>query len=227
MPVGTPFIASIDRSRPDRRRSRVTAAPIPSRSEGAGTSPEDKGMTMARFATTPLFWRALPAVVVGVVSLARPGVTMEAFVVVFSVYVLAATGVDVVRAFGSERFAPMAGYLLLGALFLAVVFGSLSGPVATAPLLTIWVAGWVSVTGVLEVGLSFRRGKSAEGRAMWLLSGLVSVLLGIVLAARPGAGAVTLACVFGVFSILQGVLVLIGSARIRRFTFPTRRITRS
>ncbi|MFD3457891.1 HdeD family acid-resistance protein [Streptomyces sp. NPDC058691] len=184
-------------------------------------------MTMARFATTPLFWRALLAVVVGVVSLARPGVTVEAFVVVFSVYVLAATGVDAVRAFGSERVAPIAGCLLLGALFLAVAFGSLAGPVATAPLLAVWVAGWVSVTGILEVALSFRHDESAEGRAMWLLSGLVSILLGIVLAARPGAGAVTLACVFGVSSILQGALVLIGSARIRRFTPHARRIARS
>ncbi|MER5689704.1 DUF308 domain-containing protein [Streptomyces sp. NPDC002205] len=184
-------------------------------------------MGMAKSKATPLISRGLLAVVVGVVSLTWPGVTVRAFVVAFSVYALVASGIDVMRRFGSERVGPVAGYLVFAALSLAVAFGSLTGPVVTAPVLTVWVAAWVLVTGVMEVGLSFRPGESAEERAMWLLSGLVSVLLGIVLAARPGAGAVTLASVFGVFSILHGAFVLVVSATIRRATHTTRRLAPS
>jgi uncharacterized membrane protein HdeD (DUF308 family) len=184
-------------------------------------------MSMARSTATPLISRGLVAVVVGVVSLAWPGVTVGAFAVAFALYAVVAAGVDVMRAFNSDRVGPVAGHLLLAALSLAAAYGSLTWPGVGALVLTVCVAAWALVTGVMEVALSFRHGESAGERAMWLLSGLVSVLLGIVLAARPGAGAVTLASVFGVFTILHGALVLVVSARIRGATHTTRRLARS
>ena len=102
-----------------------------------------------------------------------------------------------------------------------------SGPGVTALVLTVCVVAWALVTGVMEVALSFRHGESAGERAMWLLSGLVSVLLGIVLAARPRVCAVTLVSVFGVFGTLHGAFVLVVSAGIHRATYATGRLARS
>ena len=39
---------------------------------------------------------------------------------------------------------------------------------------------------------------------MFILGGLVSVAFGVVLFARPGIGAVTLALLFGLFSLIYG-----------------------
>jgi uncharacterized membrane protein HdeD (DUF308 family) len=52
--------------------------------------------------------------------------------------------------------------------------------------------------------------------AMWALGGLVSIALGVVLAIRPDIGALTLATVFGLFSIVYGVSALILAAQSRR-----------
>jgi len=43
------------------------------------------------------------------------------------------------------------------------------------------VAIWAGVTGVLDVALAFRRGATAGERAMWAITGLVSIVLSAVL----------------------------------------------
>jgi uncharacterized membrane protein HdeD (DUF308 family) len=108
-------------------------------------------MSMAETTTIPLFWRGPLAVVTGIVSLACPAVALGAFVVVFAVHALVAAGIDVMRAFISGRVGPVAGYLLLAALSLAAAFGSLTWPGVTALVLTVCVAVWALVTGVVEV----------------------------------------------------------------------------
>ena len=49
-----------------------------------------------------------------------------------------------------------------------------------------------------------------------MLSGLVSIALGVVLAIRPDIGALTLATVFGLFSIVYGVATITIGAQVRR-----------
>ncbi len=51
---------------------------------------------------------------------------------------------------------------------------------------------------------------------MWALGGLASIALGVVLAFRPDIGALSLAAVFGLFSIIAGVSALILLARARQ-----------
>ena len=62
---------------------------------------------------------------------------------------------------------------------------------------------------------------------MWALGGLVSIVLGVVLALRPDIGALSLATVFGLFSIIAGVSALVLSARARRLGTFTGRLANS
>jgi uncharacterized membrane protein HdeD (DUF308 family) len=63
--------------------------------------------------------------------------------------------------------------------------------------------------------MAFASDMTAGGRARFGLTGLLSVALGVVLFARPDVGAVSLAEVFGFFSLVSGVsnLVLALSAQ--------------
>ena len=72
--------------------------------------------------------------------------------------------------------------------------------------------------------LAFRRGEDAGQRVMWALGGLVSISLGVVLAIRPDLGAVTLATVFGLFSIVYGLQALVLSVTARRIGTAERRL---
>ena len=44
---------------------------------------------------------------------------------------------------------------------------------------------------------------------MFILAGLVSIAFGVVLAARPGIGAVALALLFGLYSLIYGVSLIV------------------
>lgn len=170
---------------------------------------------MFRSISSSLLWRGILAIAIGVVSVAWPHITVGAFVILFAVYAFMAAGADALRAFSSRQAGPVFGYLLLSLLSLAAGVVALAWPGITALVLTLWVAAWAFATGVVEVTLAFRRGEGSGERGVRALGGLVSIALGVVLAIRPDIGAVSLATVFGLFSIVSGVssLVLAGQAR--------------
>jgi len=166
--------------------------------------------------STSLLWRGLFAVAIGIVSVAWPNITVGAFVILFAIYAFLAAITDAMRAFSSDRAGPVVGWLLLALLSVAAGIIALAWPGMTALVLTIWVAIWALVTGALEMALAFRQGETAGERAMWILTGLVSVALGIVLFIRPDIGALSLAMVFGLFSIFYGTSALVLSFQARR-----------
>ncbi|HZM76591.1 MAG TPA: DUF308 domain-containing protein [Candidatus Limnocylindrales bacterium] len=166
--------------------------------------------------STSFLWRGLLAVAIGVVSVAWPNVTVGAFVILFAVYAFISAVMDAMLAFSSSRAGPVVGYLLLALISVAAGIVALAWPDITALVLVIWVAVWATVTGVIEVAMAFRQGETAGERAMWAITGLVSVALGVVLFIRPDIGAVSLATVFGLFSIFYGVSSLVLSFQARK-----------
>jgi uncharacterized membrane protein HdeD (DUF308 family) len=71
-------------------------------------------------------------------------------------------------------------------------------------------------------------GKETVGqRALFGLGGLLSVLLGVVLFARPDVGAVSLAEVFGFFSLAAGVSSLVMAASPNQSRSATKTALRS
>jgi uncharacterized membrane protein HdeD (DUF308 family) len=63
---------------------------------------------------------------------------------------------------------------------------------------------------------AFRRGEPAGTRALFILGGLASIAFGVVLFARPGVGAVTLALLFGLFNLIYGGWALTQGIELRR-----------
>ncbi len=51
---------------------------------------------------------------------------------------------------------------------------------------------------------------------MFILGGLVSTAFGVVLFARPGMGAISLALVFGLFNLIAGSWMLVRGIELRR-----------
>jgi len=121
-------------------------------------------------------------------------------------------GTETPRAVVSRSAGPVVGRLLLAALDVAAGVAALVWPGITALALTLLVAAWAFVAGAAEFGLAFGSGRTAGHRAMWGLSGLVSVAFGVVLAIRPDIGALSLAQVYGLYSIVAGISGLVLAA---------------
>ena len=168
--------------------------------------------------TSPLVWRGLLAILVGVIAVAWPGITVGAFVILFAVYAFLAAGMEAMHAFRSETAGSVAGRLLLSLLNVAAGVVALAWPGITALALALLIAVWAFVIGFFELYLAFSGGASGGERALLGLTGLISVALGLVFAIRPDVTVVTLAEVYGLFSIVAGISSLVMSANLRSAT---------
>ena len=88
-------------------------------------------------------------------------------------------------------------------------------PGPTVLVLVLIVGTWAVAAGVAEIIAAFARGESAGTRAMFILAGLVSIAFGVVLFSRPNVGAVTLALLFGLFSLVFGVSEIVIGTQLR------------
>jgi uncharacterized membrane protein HdeD (DUF308 family) len=144
------------------------------------------------------------AVVAGIVAIAWPGVTILALVILFAVYAFMDGGLQTMRAFSSRNAGPVLGHLLLALIDLAAGLFAIAWPAPTALVLVIVVAAWAMVGGAAEFFAGFQAGEAAGPRALLITSGLVSFAFGVLLFSRPGVGVLTLALLFGLYSLIYG-----------------------
>lgn len=77
---------------------------------------------------------------------------------------------------------------------------------------------WAFVIGFFELFLAFGGGATAGDRVLLGLTGLISVALSVVFAIRPDVTVVTIAEVYGLFSIMAGISSLVMGANLRSAT---------
>jgi uncharacterized membrane protein HdeD (DUF308 family) len=105
--------------------------------------------------------------------------------------------------------------------FLAGVAGIVVGvltfiyPGLTALILLYFIAAWAIVRGVFEIVSAIRLRKELSNEWLLALSGVLSVALGVLLIAAPGAGALALLWWIGAFAIVFGVLTVILGFRLK------------
>ena len=171
---------------------------------------------MFKSTSTSLIVLGVLAVAVGIIAIAWPGVTILALVILFAIYAFMDAGLQAARAFSSRSAGPVFGHLLLGLIDLAAGVIALVWPGPTALVLVLVVGIWAFVGGFFEIFAAFQSGQTAGTRALFIVGGLVSILFGVVLFARPGVGAVTLALLFGLYSLIYGVSEIVLGVQLRR-----------
>ena len=170
---------------------------------------------MFRSTSTSMILIGVAAIIAGIIALAWPGVTILALVILFAVYAFMLAGLQGARAFSSRAAGPVFGHLLLGLIDLAAGVFALAWPAPTAFVLVIVVAAWALAGGVVEFFAGFQSGETAGTRALFILSGLVSVAFGVLLFARPGVGALTLALLFGLYALIYGFSQITAGIQVR------------
>jgi uncharacterized membrane protein HdeD (DUF308 family) len=171
---------------------------------------------MFRSTSTSLIVRGVLAIIIGIIAAVWPGVTVLALVLLFAVYAFVDTAFEGARAFSSQRVWPVLGHLVLALIDLAAGLVAVVWPAPTALVLTLIVGIWAIAAGVFGIIAAFLRGESAGTRAMFTVTGLLSVAFGAIVVDRPVAGALTIALLFGLFSIASGVTALMQGDQLRR-----------
>jgi uncharacterized membrane protein HdeD (DUF308 family) len=171
---------------------------------------------MFRSTSTPLIVRGVLAIIVGIIAITWPGVTILALVLLFAVYAFMDAVFEGARAFGSQRVWPVLGHLVLALIDVAAGLVAVVWPAPTALVLTLVIGIWAIVAGAFETTAAFLRGESAGTRAMFIVTGLLSIAFGAIVVDRPGVGALTIALLFGLFSIASGVAAIAQGNELRR-----------
>ncbi len=160
--------------------------------------------------------RGLLAVIFGVLAWIWPDITLEVLVIFFGAYTLVDALVMLFNALANRRLYPQWGRLLLGGI-LGIVLGVLTfvWPRMTALVLLYLIAARALVLGGLEIIAAINLRKEISGEWLLGLSGLLSIVFGLVLVAWPGSGALAIIWLIGTYAIVFGILQIILAFRVR------------
>jgi uncharacterized membrane protein HdeD (DUF308 family) len=172
--------------------------------------------TVLRYWWMPALRGAI-SIAFGVMALLMPGITLLSLVVLFAIYALFGGAVWIVGAI-KNRKADDHWWVLLIAGLAGVVAAliALAHPAITALVLVLLIGANALVTGVLDIVIAIRLRRRIQGELLMVLSGLASIVFGIVVFMYPlGAGALALVWLVGLYAIATGVLLLALALRVR------------
>jgi uncharacterized membrane protein HdeD (DUF308 family) len=163
--------------------------------------------------------RGVLAILYGLIAFVWPGLTFGILVLFFGAYVLVDGVFAIIAAFTNRAEHDRWWVLLLeGLVSIAVGIITFSRPGLTTLVLLYIISFWATMTGILEIIAAIRLRKEIQGEWMIALSGVISILFGMVLLFFPAAGAVTIAWMIGWYAILFGAMFLSLGLRLRNLT---------
>jgi uncharacterized membrane protein HdeD (DUF308 family) len=161
--------------------------------------------------------RGAIAILFGLAALLRPGIALEALILLFGAYALVDGVFSIVGVFGGTRSGTPRWILLVEG-----VAGILAGviafvfPILTAVVFLYLIAAWAIVTGIAEIATAIRLRKEIQGEWALIVGGTLSVLFGVLLGVvGPFAGLLSLIWLIGAYAIAFGVLLLVTAFRVR------------
>jgi len=173
------------------------------------------------------FWwlillRGIVSILFGVIAIAWPGQTLVTIAMMFAAFVFIDGIFEVVHALGHRQEIEHWGLLLMEGVF-GIIFGALAlqAPELTTAIggviIVFYIAAWAIITGVIRIAMAVRLCKEIEGEWLLGLGGVVSILFGILMMARPSAGALALLYIVAGWAILVGAIQVAFAFRMRQF----------
>lgn len=160
--------------------------------------------------------RGILAILFGIIALLAPGIALLAFIFVFAAYAIL-DGIAAIAASFQARSTLGNWWVLLLEGIVGLIIGILAfvWPGETALVLLYLVAIWALITGFMEIGSAFLLPGSAGQHWGLGLAGLLSVIFGIILIVRPGAGLLAILWFVGIYAIVFGVSLIVYAFQVR------------
>jgi len=165
-----------------------------------------------------LLLRGLFAIAFGLLLWLQPGISLAALVLFFGAYSLADGILGVWSAFaGRKDHEDWWVMLLWGLTGVGIGIITFVAPGVTALALLFYIAVWAVATGVLQIAAAVRLRKVIRGEWWLVLGGLASVIFGVLLMARPGAGALAVLWLIAAYAVVFGVFLVLLAFKVRGF----------
>jgi len=157
------------------------------------------------------------AVALGVVVIIWPSISLYSLVLVFGAYALARGIVGLVVAIGNSDMAGR-GWLVASSLAGIAVGVIVFADTGMSALALLYVIGaYAIVLGIGAISAAFVLPLPGGDSALLGLTGLLSIAFGVVMFAKPGAGALAVLALIAAYAIIIGLaelVVAIGGKRV-------------
>lgn len=172
-------------------------------------------------AITKYWWvflvRGIFAFLFGLSAFMWPGLTIALLIIMFGAYSLADGTVGIVRAFGCRGSDDRWWLVLIqGLAGVGVGLITFFYPGVTAMVLLIFIAAWAITTGIVEIVAAIRLRTEIEGEWVLALGGVLSVIFGVLLLARPGTGAMAMIWVIGAYAIAFSFILVVLAFKLKK-----------
>jgi len=162
--------------------------------------------------------RGLLWIAFGVVIFTDPGVSLATLILLFGAFALADGIAMVITAIGGRgEHENWFVWLLAGLASIGVGVLTFYNPGITALTLQLFIAMWAVAIGLLKIVAAIRLRKEIQGEFWLIAAGLLSVACGVMLVARPVAGALAVLWIIGGYAIAFGVTLVALAFRVRGF----------
>jgi len=162
--------------------------------------------------------RGFLAITFGILAFAMPVSGLLALVWLFGAFALGHGVLSVVAGFRYRRTMRHWGWLLFeGAVGIGVGITTLVWPGISALALLTLISAWAIVTGAAEILAAVRLHRELEGEWLLILSGVFSIVLGMLMFALPGAAAIIVVYWVASYAVVFGVLQVVLAFRLRRW----------
>jgi uncharacterized membrane protein HdeD (DUF308 family) len=165
--------------------------------------------------------RGMVSMLVGLVTFVWPGLTLAGLVVMFGAYALVDGVVNIAGAWHAIRSHDRWGAPLIeGIAGIIVAAITAVWPASTAIALVYLIAAWSLVTGGFEIVAAVQLRKYISREWLLALSGVISIVFGMLLMIAPLAGALAIALWFGVYAFIFGILLIGLGIKLRSWRLP-------
>lgn len=166
--------------------------------------------------------RGVLAVLFGILSWIWPGMTLVVLVLLWGIYALADGSIALITAWRwRDSGKPLWPLILVGLAGVAAGIFAFISPALTALALLVLIAVWAIVIGIFQIVTAIRIRKDIDNEWLLGLSGLASLIFGVLMVVRPGAGAMAVVWIIGLYAVFFGVLLIVLAFRLKRLSTRT------
>ena len=161
--------------------------------------------------------RGALAITFAIVILIWPNIGLATLIALFGAFALV-SGISTIAGALSVPIARgrRAWLVFEGLVGIAVGIAVVVWPDLSALGLLYAIAAWAIALGVFELALAFDLPLSSGQSLLLALSGVLSIVFGVIMFAHPGAGAVALLALIAAFALVTGAMQIAFALELRR-----------
>lgn len=173
----------------------------------------DMGFPSWNVAWWDVLLRGIVAIAFGLALFFWPGLSIALFLLLFAAFAFC-DGILVLLQMVTIKDGRWLGRLLHGVLALVAAAVAITHPNYTLLVIAFLLGFYWIVTGVLQILVAMDLRKVLKGELLLVAAGILSVIVGVLLLVYPLAGILALAQVVGMFSIAEGIILVLLAAKL-------------